>query len=80
MFSVDSMRPGLDMVKVIRAGCHASAAPRAAVIPVLQRRHQVQAFWIVAPKTTQGASLEKNRGADAGTVMNGETLNVKNEA
>ncbi|OPZ70029.1 MAG: hypothetical protein BWY83_01796 [bacterium ADurb.Bin478] len=68
--SVDPMLAGLEMVKVIRTGCHAGAAPGAAVIPVLQRRQQVQAFRIVAPETAKGTALEKNRGANAGSVMN----------
>jgi len=68
------------MVKLMRTGGHTSAAPGTAMIPVLQCGQQIQTFWIVAPKTAQRTSLEKDRGTNAGTVMNGKTLNVKNEA
>src|SRR3989339_1063608 len=36
------------------------------------------AFRVMAPWTTQGAPLKKEGGPDAGTVMNGISLNFKN--
>jgi len=35
-------------------------------------------FGIVTPQTMKGTSLQKDRGTNAGTIVNGHPLDIKN--
>ena len=70
---VQSKRPLL-------TGGHAVAAAQAVRLLVPQARFQMQPFRVLTPGTTQGAALEKQRRAQAGAVVHGEALDLKDKA
>jgi hypothetical protein len=38
-----------------------------------------ESFRVMTPRTAQGAAFEKNRGADAGTILGTELLEIKDQ-
>ena len=66
----------------IRVPAHSPA--RAAVRAGGRAHHDLrlgrQAFGVVAPAAPQRAPLQEHRGADAGSVVQGELLDIKNDA
>ena len=64
----------------LRAGLYASTAGHAQVMPVQHRGSERLAFGIVTPLAAQGATFQKNGGADARTVMERVSLDVEDGA
>jgi hypothetical protein len=67
-------------VTVMGAGVHTGAAFDAQFIVVKNFRFETDAFRVVTPLAFQWTSFEKNRGPDAGAVMNREMLNIGDKA
>jgi hypothetical protein len=65
-------------VASVLAGGSACAATDAFAGIIKQLVRCLVRLGIVAPDAAQGATLEKDGGADAGTVVDREFLNVKN--
>jgi hypothetical protein len=63
-------------------GTNSDAVPasQAAVFEEHQIRLRVLALRIVAPPARQGTTFEENRGPNAGAIVQGIALDVKNEA
>jgi hypothetical protein len=66
--------------RVMRAGFNARAAMNAAIIAQQHFHARRLTFGIVTPPTAQRAAFEEDRGAEAGTVVDGIVLDVKNQA
>ena len=74
---VDTIVDGMGMV---RTGFDAGATCDATRRGVSYLGAQVAPLRIVAPETAKRASLQEDRRADPGSVMDGKTLDVKDEA
>jgi hypothetical protein len=64
-------------VSVTRAHLHTFTARYTSVGKVLDLGIGMSPFWVVTPETTHGTPLEKDRRADPGAVMDGESLYVE---
>jgi hypothetical protein len=68
----------LHFVGMVWTGDDALAAGDASFRKVAKLRFGVLPFGIMAPETAHRASFEEHSCADARTIVQGETLNVKN--
>jgi hypothetical protein len=63
-------------VTVMGAGIYTGAASDAEFIVVENFRFKTDAFRVVTPLAFQRTSFKKDRGPNAGTIMNREMLNI----
>jgi hypothetical protein len=67
-------------VALIGAHCHAAAAANTLSRIVIQLLTSQLGFRIVAPKTIQRTTFEKNSGTDTRTIVNAEFLDIEDRS
>ena len=72
------MRAGMHFVGVVWTRDDTLTTRDASLEKVTEFRFGVLPFWIMTPEAMHGASFQEHGRADARTIVQGETLNVKN--
>lgn len=74
------MNPILDDMRALFTGLNTLSAKYAARGIESHLYFWLNPFWIVAPKAAQGTALEEYRGTNTRPIVDGKTLDVKNDA
>ena len=69
-----------EYVGAARTGSYALTAANAAIWEEMQLGLQSQPFRVVTPEATERAPFEEDSGSNPGSIVDGETLDVEDDA
>jgi hypothetical protein len=70
---------GSELKKLLRTYLHATLASNALLSVIEYLRPGISSFRVMTPDTMQRASFQKESGTDTRSIVDGKTLDVKNE-